>query len=176
MSRVTLSRVSMSRVQRCGLAAFAAAGALAAAAPAGAALIMHKDISFGVAKTIAETAIAACEAKGYGTSAVVVDRDGQTVVAMRADRASPHTMENARRKAYTAMTFKQPTAEYAKKLNEGNPVIRQQVTLPNVIAIPGGVPIKVGDDVIGGIGVSGSPGLDDECVAAGLEKVKDELK
>ncbi len=47
---------------------------------------------------------------------MVVDRDGDTIVAMRGDNASPHTMENARRKAYTAMTFKQPTAEYAKKL------------------------------------------------------------
>jgi len=146
------------------------------AAPAGAALIMHKDVSYDIARTIAEGAIDACSAKGYATSAVVVGRDGETLVAMRADNASPHTMENARRKAYTAMTFKQPTAEYAKKLNDGNPVIRQQVTLPNVIAIPGGQPIKVGNEVIGGIGVSGSPGVDDDCVAAGLDKVKDELK
>ncbi len=161
-------------VHRLGLAALACS--FAAAAPAGAAIIMHKDVSYDMAKTIAEGAIAACSAKGYATSAVVVDRDGETLVAMRADEASPHTMENARRKAYTAMTFKQPTADYAKKLNDGNPVIRQQVTLPNVIAIPGGQPIKAGDTVIGGIGVSGSPGVDDDCVAAGLEKVQDQLK
>jgi uncharacterized protein GlcG (DUF336 family) len=146
------------------------------AAPAGAAIIMHKDLSLDTAKTIAEGAIAACNAKGYGTSAVVVDRDGDTVVAMRGDKASPHTMENARRKAYTAMTFRQPTAEYAKKLLDPTSVAHQQVTLPNVIAIPGGQPIKIGDDVLGGIGVSGSPGVDDDCVNAGLDKVKDELK
>jgi uncharacterized protein GlcG (DUF336 family) len=149
---------------------------LAAPLPAGAALIMHRDLSYTLAKAIAEGAIAACEAKGYGTSAVVVDRDGETMVAMRSDGASPHTMENARRKAYTAMTFKQTSAEYAKKLNEGNPVVRQQVTLPGVIAIPGGVPIKVGNEVIGGVGVSGSPGIDEECVMSSLDKVKDELK
>ena len=40
---------------------------------------------------------------------VVVDRGGNTVVALRADNASAHTMENARRKAYTAMTFKMTT-------------------------------------------------------------------
>ena len=107
---------------------------------------------------------------------MIVDRDGDTLIAMRADEASPHTMENARRKACTAMTFKQPTADYAKKLNDGNPVVRQQVTLPNVIAIPGGQPIKVGDEVIGGVGVSGSPGLDDDCVSAGLDKVRDQLQ
>lgn len=54
--------------------------------------------------------------------------------------------------------------------------MRQQVTLPNVIAIPGGVPIKVGDEVIGGVGASGSPGVDEACVQAGLDKVADQLK
>ena len=85
-------------------------------------------------------------------------------------------MENARRKAYTARSFRQTTTEYAKKFEDNNPVVRQQVTLPNVIAIPGGVPIKVGDDVIGGVGLSGSPGLDEPCVLVGLEKVTDQLK
>jgi len=56
------------------------------------------------------------------------------------------------------------------------PVRREQTTLPNVIAIDGGVPIKVGNDVIAGVGASGSPGVDEECVNAGLEKVKDLLK
>jgi uncharacterized protein GlcG (DUF336 family) len=95
---------------------------------------------------------------------------------MRADEASPHTMENARRKAYTAMTFKQPTAEYAKKLLDPASVAHQQVTLPNVIAIPGGQPIKVGNVVVGGVGASGSPGVDDDCVNAGLDAVKDQLQ
>jgi uncharacterized protein GlcG (DUF336 family) len=109
-------------------------------------------------------------------SAVVVNRDGDTIVAMRADEASPHTMENARRKTYIAMTFKQPTAEYAKKLQDPTSVAHQQVTLPNVMAIPGGQPIKSGNQIIGGVGVSGSPGVDDECVNASLEKVKDQLQ
>ena len=113
---------------------------------------------------------------GVSRDAVVVDGDGETIVVMRGDNAAPHTVENARRKAYTAMTFKQTTADYAKKLNDGNPVVRQQVTLPNVIAIPGGVPIKVGDEVVGGVGASGSPGFDDDCVAAGLNAVKDQLQ
>jgi uncharacterized protein GlcG (DUF336 family) len=168
----------MPQLRRFGFA-FAFAGISAAglfAVPAGAALIMHKDLSLDIAKTIAETAVAACAAKTYAVSAVVVNRDGDTVVAMHGDEASPHTMENARRKAYTAMTFKQPTAEYAKKLQDPTSVAHQQVTLPNVIAIPGGQPIKSGNQVIGGVGVSGSPGVDDECVSAGLEKVKDQLQ
>jgi uncharacterized protein GlcG (DUF336 family) len=146
------------------------------AAPAGAAVIMHKDLSLSIARTIAEEAVAACAAKTYAVSAVVVDRDGETIVEMRGDEAAPHTMENARRKAYTAMTFRQPTAEYAKKLQDPNSVAHQQVTLPNVIAIPGGQPIKIGNEVVGGVGVSGSPGFDDECINAALEKVKDQLQ
>ena len=165
----------MSNARRIGFAVPAVALTIFAA-PAGAALIMHKDLSLDVAKTIAEAAIAACQAKTYATSAVVVDRDGETLVAMRSDEAGPHTMENARRKAYTAMTFRQPTAEYAKKLLDPTSVAHQQVTLPNVIAIPGGQPIKAGNQVIGGVGVSGSPGVDDDCVNAGLDKVKDDLK
>jgi uncharacterized protein GlcG (DUF336 family) len=45
-----------------------------------------------------------------------------------------------------------------------------------VIALAGGLPIKVGDDVIGAVGVSGSPGKDDDCAQAGIDKVADQLK
>jgi uncharacterized protein GlcG (DUF336 family) len=155
----------------------AAATLLAASAtPTSAALIMHMDLPLRVAVKVAQETVAACAAKTYAVSAVVVDRDGETIVEMRADEASPHTMENARRKAYTAMTFKQPTAEYAKKLLDPTSVAHQQVTLPNVIAIPGGQPIKVGNTVVGGVGASGSPGVDDDCVNAGLDAVKDQLQ
>ena len=150
--------------------------AFALVSPAGAQLLVHKDLSYAIARTLAEAAIDNCKSRGYNVSAVVVDRAGETIVAMRADNASPHTMENARRKAYTARSFRQPTAEYAKKFADKNPVVMQQVTLPNVIAIPGGVPIKAGEDVIGGVGVSGSPGKDDDCVAVGMEKVASQLK
>src|SRR5256885_13408885 len=65
-------------------------------------------------------------------------------------------MENARRKAYTAMTFKMTTDAFIKEMAT-RPVRREQTTLPNVIAISGGVPIKVGNDVIGGGGPSRGP-------------------
>ena len=139
-------------------------------------LVTHRDLSYSVAKSIAEAALDSCEVKGYGESVVVVDRDGEVIVALRGDNAAPHTMENARRKAYTALSFRTSTTEYAKRYASDNPVVRQQVTLPSVIAIPGGLPIKIGDDVIGGVGASGSPGVDEPCVQAGLDKVADMLK
>ncbi|HEY7665166.1 MAG TPA: heme-binding protein [Xanthobacteraceae bacterium] len=145
------------------------------ATPASAQLIQRKELSYAIAKTIAENALEDCKARGYPVSVVVVDRGGNTVVALRADNASVHTMENARRKAYTAMTFKMTTEDFLKEMAT-RPVRREQTTLPNVIAISGGVPIKVGNDVIGGVGLSGSPGVDEPCVNAGLEKVKSELQ
>jgi uncharacterized protein GlcG (DUF336 family) len=157
---------------------YAAAIALAGliAAPAEAQVLTHKDLSLALAMTIAQGAMEKCTAQGYGISVVVVDRAGDTIVALRGDKAALHTMENARRKAYTARTFRIPTSEYAEKFAANDPVVLQQVTLPNVIAIPGGLPIKVGDDVVGGAGVSGTPGVDEACVQAGLDKVADQLK
>src|SRR5579872_862532 len=148
----------------------------ALAIPAAAQLISHRDLSYPMARTIAEAAIDSCGGNGYAVSAVVVDRAGETIVAMRADNAGPHTMENARRKAYTALSFRTATSDYAKRYADNNSVVRQQVTLPNVIAIPGGLRVKLGNDVIGGVGVSGSPGVDEPCVQAGLDKVADQLK
>ena len=155
--------------------AFAAAFACAAAAPASAQFIERKELSYAAAKAVAENALEACKARGYAVSVVVVDRGGLTVVSLRADGASPHTIENARRKAYTAMTFKMTTEDFIKEMPT-RPVRREQTTLPNVIAINGGVPIKVGNDVVGGVGLSGSPGVDEQCVMAGINKVKDQLQ
>jgi len=164
MSRILLFRLTL-------------IGAVSAVVPlAQAQLLTHRDLSYAMAKTITETAIDSCAAKGYAVSAVVVDRAGDVIVAMRADNAGPHTMENARRKAYTARSFRTSTTAYAKRFADNDPVVHQQVTLPNVIAIPGGLPVKVGDDVIAGVGVSGSPGVDEPCVQAGLDKVADQLK
>ena len=111
-------------------------------------LLTHHDLPYAVAVVIAEGAIQSCAAKGYAESAVVVDRDGETIVSIRGDNAGPHTVENARRKAYTAMSFRTSTTDYAKRFADNNPVVREQVTLPGVIAISGGLPIKVGEEVI----------------------------
>jgi uncharacterized protein GlcG (DUF336 family) len=149
--------------------------ALSFALPASAQLIPRRDLSYSMALAMATGALDACKARGYAVSVVVVDRGGETMVAIRADDAGPHTMENARRKAYTARTFRMTTEAFLQEMKT-RPVRREQTTLPNVIAINGGVPIKVGSDVIGGIGLSGSPGVDEECVNAGLEKVKQFLQ
>ena len=149
--------------------------ALTVATPAAAQLLQHKDLSLSVALDLAKGALDACKAMGYAVSVVVVDRSGETLVVLRGDNSGPHTVENARRKAYTANTFKMTTAAFIEEMKT-RPVRREQTTLPHIIAIDGGVPIKLGNDVIGGVGLSGSPGKDEECVNAGLERAKQQLQ
>ncbi len=163
----------MSRIPT--LLASAAILAMPLAVPASAQVLQHKDVSLPLALVIANGALDACKGMGYATSVVVVDRDGDTIVALRGDGAGPHTVENARRKAYTANTFRMTTEAFLQEMKT-RPVRREQTTLPHVIAINGGVPIKAGNEVIGGVGLSGSPGKDEECVNAGLDKVKQQLQ
>ena len=146
------------------------------AAPAGAQLIDHKDLSLAVALTIATTAADTCQAQGNRVSVTVVGREGQVIVVLRGDGSSPHTVENSRRKAYTARTFRVPSGEIAKRVKD-NPTLGL-VHLPDVMALQGALPIKVGDDVVAAVGVSGAPGgdKDEACAKAGIDKVADQLK
>jgi len=143
--------------------------------PAFAQLVERKDLSYAMALDIATGTLEACKARGYATGVVVVDRGGNVVVSLRGDNAGLHTVENARRKAYTALTFRMTTQAFLDEMKT-RLVRREQTSLPGIIAIDGGVPIKVGNDVIGGVGASGSPGVDEECVNAGLDKVKQFLQ
>jgi uncharacterized protein GlcG (DUF336 family) len=146
------------------------------AAPASAQLLDHKDLSLAMALTIATTAADTCKAQGNRVSVTVLGREGEILVVLRGDNASPHTVENSRRKAYTARTFRIPSGEFAKRVKD-NPTTGL-VHLSGVIAAQGALPIKVGDDVVGAVGVSGSPGgdKDEVCAKAGLDKVADQLK
>jgi len=152
------------------------AAVCAFAVPANAQLATHKDLSYNMVKAIAEGAVEACQAKGYHVSVTVVGRDGGTLAQIRGDGAAPHTMENSRRKAYTALTFASPSAQFAQQVAK-DPGAAQRATLPGVIGIGGGLPIKLGEDTIGGVGISGSPGGNDEpCSKAGIDRVASQLR
>ncbi len=153
---------------------FAALAAAILAAPAQAELITHKDISLDMAVMAAQAAVASCKAQNQNVSATVVGRAGEVIVQLRGDGAGMHTFENSFKKAWTARSFRSPsgTVEERFKANPQLPL----VYLSNVIPDKGGLPIKVGEDTIGGIGVSGCPGCDEPCTQAGLDKIKDQLK
>ena len=135
----------------------------------------QKNISLAMAQTIANGAMDKCKEMGYRVSVAVVDREGLPVVMLRGDGAGLHTPEGADRKVYTARTFRAPSADFAKRLAT-DPSVAGQREYTRVLALAGGLPIKVGDDVIGAIGVSGSPGKDDDCSQAGIDKVANQLK
>jgi uncharacterized protein GlcG (DUF336 family) len=159
------------------VAALAAAVLVFAAAPVRAQLLEHKDLTAAMAITIAQTAIETCKANGYAVSATVVGRNGEIIVQVRGDNASPHTVENSFRKAYTARTLRAPSGALVERIKT-DPVIGNILHLTNIIALPGALPIKVGEETIGAAGVSGAPGgeKDEACVKAGIDKVADQLK
>ena len=161
---------------RIALAALASSVACAIAAPASAQTLTRKDISVDAAVVIATTAMADCKAKGWPVSVAVVGRAGELLVHIRGDGTGPHTMDNSFRKAYTARTTRQPSGEMAKRL-KADPQL-SLVTLPNVVAAQGALPIKIGDEVVGAAGASGAPGgeKDEACIQTGLDKVQDQLK
>ena len=155
-----------------------AAGALVCvlAWPASAQLLNEKNLSAAMAMTIAETALETCTKQGYHVSVHVLGRNGEVLVAVRGDGAPPHTMENSQRKAYTSRTFRIPSGEFVQRVKD-NPTTGA-VHLSGIIAAQGALPIKVGEEVIGAVGVSGAPGgeKDEACSKAGIDKVADQLK
>jgi uncharacterized protein GlcG (DUF336 family) len=160
------------------LAGLSLASALAcgAATTANAQLLVHKDLSLAMASTMATTAIATCKSQGYNVSVNVLGREGQVILGLRNELAGAATMENSMKKAYTARTFRRPSGEFAKGVKD-NPTAGA-LFLTNIVAAQGALPIKVGDDVIGAIGVSGAPGgdKDEACAKAGIDKVSADLK
>jgi uncharacterized protein GlcG (DUF336 family) len=138
-------------------------------------LVTQKILSLGMAKTIAEATLGECRAKGFHTSAAVVDRAGQLLVLLRDEQATATTAEMARRKAFTARVFRSSTLEFQKRTMD--PAFAAQRNVPDILALGGGVPIVVGKEIVGGVGSSGSSQeQDDACAKAGVAKVADLLK
>ena len=161
---------------RFGLAAAFTTALLTGASSSNAQVITQRDVGVRMGLAIAVAALDQCEKDGNSVSVAVVDRAGRLRVFLQSDQANPHNLELARRKAYTARTFGRTSAEWAKRTTE-MPELAAQRELADVIALRGGVPIKVGNETIGAVGVSGSSSEGDEkCAMAGLAKVADQLK
>jgi uncharacterized protein GlcG (DUF336 family) len=139
-------------------------------------LVTQRNLSLGMAKTIAEATLAACKEKGFHTAAAVVDRAGQVLVILRDEQATAQTAEMARRKAYTARMFRSSTLEFQKR-TANDPTLLPQRDVADILALGGGVPIQIGNETIGGVASSGAnQEMDDACAKAGVAKVADLLK
>jgi uncharacterized protein GlcG (DUF336 family) len=157
-----------------GFASLAVAAVLAS--PAGAqGVVTQKNITLELAQAIANAAIAQCRTMGYKASVTVVDREGLALVMLHDDGAGLTTQEGSDRKAFTARAFGQPSADFVKRLQDRPDTVGSR-HYTRVLALAGGLPIKVGNDIVGAVGVSGTPGKDDVCAQAGIDKVADQLK
>ena len=144
--------------------------------PANAQVLVHKDLSLAMATSIALTAIENCKQAGYNVSVHVVGRNGETLVGIRNPAAGPNTFENSLKKAYTSRTFRIASGKFAENVGQ-NPVAGQ-LMLANIVAARGALPIMIGQEAIGAVGISGAPGgdKDEVCAQAGIDKVAGDLK
>jgi uncharacterized protein GlcG (DUF336 family) len=126
-----------------------------------------------LATQAADAALQACAAEGHNVSVAIVARDGGTKVLVKADNAGPHTGSSAEGKAFTSAAMGRDTAGLAefiasKPANDG---LRDMDS--RMVIQAGGLPIKFGDALVGGIGVGGAPSgdIDAGCATAGLKAI-----
>lgn len=120
-----------------------------------------------------QAALEACKNDGYRVSASVVDRAGVLRSMGRADGAGPHTVDSSRKKAYTAASLRRSTTELAELINKVPTLQALREMNENILVLGGGLPIEIGGEVVGGIGVGGAPGahLDDACARVGIDAI-----
>ena len=149
------------------------AGATTSALAAPPALVLQQpNVSLALANALVNATLAACHADGRSAVAVVVDRGGNLVAVQRGDSVGPHNTEAAVRKAFTALSTKSPTRQLATNA-QANPDSQNLNTVGALLLIGGGVPLKVGNEVIGAIGVGGAGGAsnDEACALQAIAKV-----
>jgi uncharacterized protein GlcG (DUF336 family) len=130
-------------------------------------------LPLALANKAASAAVEKCKQDGYRVTAVVVDRAGVLRILMRGDGAGPHTVDSASKKAYTAASLRRPTGELAELLTKMPSLQALRDMNDRILILGGGLPIEIGGEIVGGIGVGGAPGahLDDACAQAGLDSI-----
>lgn len=143
---------SLTRLGRLSLLALIITAPLAHAQ----AVRIEKNISLELANQIAAASVAACQANGHAVAATVVDRAGGVRAVQRADNAGPHTLAASEQKAFTSASAKNNTLAMMEAAQK-NPAAANLVHIPGYLLLGGGVPVKVGNEVIGAVGVGGAP-------------------
>ena len=131
-------------------------------------------IPLKVAQQLAMATQDACTDKGFPVTVSVLNRDGIDILLARGDGTTGASVDVARDKAYAAVGFQSPTSGLEERAKTSNPGI---IAVEGFTVLPGGLPIRAGDEVVGGIGVSGAPSgkIDEECATAGLSAIASTL-
>ena len=127
----------------------------------------------------AEMAVATCSTNGFKVAALVVDSAGEPVAMAKADGAPPIDLASATRKDFVVIYTKLPSADAASRVRTDESFAKELAATGKALPVRGGLPIKVGDVIIGAIAVGGAPppGDQDElCARAGLDKIVSRLK
>lgn len=158
------------------LAGVFAAGVVPAAS-AEEALYSVKMMTPETALTVAKTALEDCRSKGFQVSVAVVDKSGVLQVLLRDRFAGQHTPETARRKAWTAVSFKTDTLAMWELTESGKEASGVRF-VDDALMVGGGVAVEAAGSIVGGVGVSGAPGgeADEGCAHAGIEAVQADLE
>jgi len=142
-------------------------------------LLSQRNLGIDLALECATAALAEARRRGYPSTVAVTDRAGHLLVLLRNDGGGPHLVDSARRKAYMAASANARTSAMEKAVDERTGVPDHNlIFLDQVLMVGGGVPIHAGDELVGAIGVAGSPGAihDEECADAGIAKIAASLK
>jgi uncharacterized protein GlcG (DUF336 family) len=136
-----------------------------------------KSLTPETALKAAQAALAKCRADGFQVAVAIVDRSGNTQVMLRDRFAGAHTPDFAVNKAWTAVSFRTNTTDLEKATRAGQSMAGIR-NIPRFASVGGGMMIQGGGSLLGGIGVSGAPGgdNDDACAAAGIKAISDELE
>ena len=131
-------------------------------------------LPLALANKAASAALEKCRQDGYRVSVAIVDRTGLIRTLMRGDGAGPHTTDSSSKKAYTAASLRRPTSELAEMISKMPALQSLRDMNEKMLMLGGGLPIEIGGEVVGGIGVGGAPGahFDDACAQAGLDALK----
>jgi len=130
-------------------------------------------LPLSLATKAAHATVDKCLADGYRVSVTVVDRGGNIRAVLRQDGAGTHTLESSRKKAYSSASLRQPTEKLAGLVAKMPALQGLQHMNEHMLLLAGGLPIVLGGEVVGGIGVGGAPGghLDVACAQAGLNSI-----
>jgi len=137
-------------------------------------LATHR-LSASLATEIAVRSVAECVKLTFVCTAAVVDSDGVVQALVRGDGAGIHTVRGAEDKAYTAVTYGRAGSATQKVYTDSPPsgVILKE---PHLLPGDGGLPIKIGNEVVAALGISGTPGKDEVCGHAALDAFAARLK
>ena len=137
-------------------------------------VIKKHSISSELAQRMVDEAVAKARELGVSENVAILDDGGNLKAFIRMDGAPILCIEMALNKAYTAL-FGVSTQDFFNFIQRDPSLLAGIPTLARMAAWGGGFPIKVGEEIVGAIGISGAPAVqnDVDCAQAALALVAD---